>query len=170
MKENNFKRLWTYLRAYRASVYLAVAFKVLSIVMSVLEPFVLGLAITELTQNLLDMAQGKASGLNVSYIFWILVLYLIRGTLYSVGAYYANYFMTNAVQATVGDLRKELSHKVNHLPVSYFDRQQFGDLLGRFTTDVETVSNALQQSFLQIINAIVTIVWCWRWFIPSICL
>ena len=82
MKENNFKRLWTYLRAYRASVYLAVAFKVLSIVMSVLEPFVLGLAITELTQNLLDMAQGKASGLNVSYIFWILVLYLIRGTLY----------------------------------------------------------------------------------------
>ena len=66
--------------------------------------------------------------------------------------------MTNAVQATVGDLRKELSHKVNHLPVSYFDRQQFGDLLGRFTTDVETVSNALQQSFLQIINAIVTIV------------
>lgn len=158
MKENNFKRLWSYLRSYRASVYLAIAFKILSIVMSVLEPFVLGLAITELTRNLLDMAQGKGTGLNIPYVFWILVIYLLRGTLYSLGAYYANYFMTNAVQATVRDLRKELSHKVNHLPVSYFDRQQFGDLLGRFTSDVETVSNALQQSFLQIVNAIGTII------------
>ena len=42
-------------------------------------------------------------------------------------------------------------------PVSYFDQPHFGDLLGRFTSDVETVSNALQQSFLQIVNAIFTL-------------
>ena len=46
-----------------------------------------------------------------------------------------------------------MSKKINRIPVSYFDKHQFGDLLGRFTSDVETVSNALQQSFLQIVNA-----------------
>jgi len=65
--------------------------------------------------------------------------------------------MTNAVQKTIQDMRNDLSHKINRLPVSYFDRHQFGDLLGRFTSDVETVSNALQQSFLQIVNAVFTL-------------
>ena len=52
---------------------------------------------------------------------------------------------------------RDLSEKINKIPVSYFDSQQFGNVLGRFTSDVETVSNALQQSFLQIINAFLTI-------------
>ena len=45
-------------------------------------------------------------------------------------------------------------------PFLIFDRHQFGDLLGRFTSDVETVSNALQQSFLQIVNAIFYLAFC----------
>lgn len=157
-KPKTFSRLWTYLRAYKLALFTAVFLKIVSVVMSVLEPFILGLAITELTQNLLDMARGVTGArLNVSYIFWILVLYSIRALFYEVGAYYANYFMTNAVQATVKDLRQDLSQKINRIPVAYFDKHQFGDLLGRFTSDVETVSNALQQSFLQVINAVFTI-------------
>ena len=103
------------------------------------------------------MAKGLAgASLNTSYIAIIITLYLFRGVLYELGSYYSNYFMTNAVQKTVQDMRNDLSHKINHIPVSYFDRHQFGDLLGRFTSDVETVSNALQQSFLQNVNAIFT--------------
>ena len=147
-EQNSFSRLWTYLRAYRLEVCLSIFLKILSVVMSVVEPFVLGLAITELTKNLMDMAKGLAgAGLNTSYIAIIMTLYLFRGVLYELGSYYSNYFMTNAVQKTVQDMRNDLSHKINHIPVSYFDRHQFGDLLGRFTSDVETVSNALQQSF-----------------------
>lgn len=86
-----------------------------------------------------------------------MALYLLRGLFYEIGAYYSNYFMTNAVQNTVRDMRSELSSKINQIPVSYFDKHQFGDLLGRFTSDVETVSNALQQSFLQVVNAVLTI-------------
>ena len=157
-EQNSFSRLWTYLRAYRLEVCLSIFLKILSVVMSVVEPFVLGLAITELTKNLMDMAKGLAgAGLNTSYIAIIMTLYLFRGVLYELGSYYSNYFMTNAVQKTVQDMRNDLSHKINHIPVSYFDRHQFGDLLGRFTSDVETVSNALQQSFLQIVNAIFTL-------------
>lgn len=157
--QSSLARLWSYLKAYRFSVFFAVFLKVLSVVMSVLEPFVLGLAITELTKNLLDMAKGlSGAGINTGYIGTVLIIYLFRGLLYELGSYYSNYFMTNAVQSMTQDLRNEMTEKINRIPVSFFDKHQFGDLLGRFTSDVETVSNALQQSFLQIVNALLTIV------------
>ena len=157
--QSSLARLWSYLKAYRFSVFFAVFLKVLSVVMSVLEPFVLGLAITELTKNLLDMAKGLSGAhINTAFIGTVLIIYLFRGLLYELGSYYSNYFMTNAVQSMIQDLRNEMSEKLNRIPVSFFDKHQFGDLLGRFTSDVETVSNALQQSFLQIVNAVLTIV------------
>ena len=157
--QSSLARLWSYLKAYRFSVFFAVFLKVLSVVMSVLEPFVLGLAITELTKNILDMANGLVgAGINTGYIGTVLIIYLFRGLLYELGSYYSNYFMTNAVQSMTQDLRNEMTEKINRIPVSFFDKHQFGDLLGRFTSDVETVSNALQQSFLQIVNAFLTIV------------
>ncbi len=156
---STFARLWSYLKVYKFAVAFAIFLKILSVVMSVVEPFVLGLAITELTNNLLDMAKGVAGAqINVSYVGWVMVLYFVRAIFYEIGSYYSNYFMTNAVQATIRDLRDELSHKINRIPVSYFDKHQFGDLLGRFTSDVEAVSNALQQSFLQVINAVFTLI------------
>ena len=157
--QSSLARLWSYLKAYRFSVFFAVFLKVLSVVMSVLEPFVLGLAITELTKNLLDMAKGlSGASINTGYIGTVLIIYLFRGLLYELGSYYSNHFMTNAVQSMTQDLRNEMTEKINRIPVSFFDKHQFGDLLGRFTSDVETVSNALQQSFLQIVNALLTIV------------
>ena len=157
--QSSLARLWSYLKAYRFSVFFAVFLKVLSVVMSVLEPFVLGLAITELTKNLLDMAKGlSGASINTAYIGTVLIIYLFRGLLYELGSYYSNYFMTNAVQSMTQELRNEMTEKINRIPVSFFDKHQFGDLLGRFTSDVETVSNALQQSFLQIVNALLTIV------------
>ena len=156
---SSFARLWSYLKVYKFAVAFAIFLKILSVVMSVVEPFVLGLAITELTNNLLDMAKGVAGAqINVSYVGWVMILYFVRAIIYEIGSYYSNYFMTNAVQATIRDLRDELSHKINRIPVSYFDKHQFGDLLGRFTSDVEAVSNALQQSFLQVINAVFTLI------------
>lgn len=156
---SSFARLWSYLKVYKFAVAFAIFLKILSVVMSVVEPFVLGLAITELTNNLLDMAKGVAGAqINASYVGWVMVLYFVRAIIYEIGSYYSNYFMTNAVQATIRDLRNELSHKINRIPVSYFDKHQFGDLLGRFTSDVEAVSNALQQSFLQVINAVFTLI------------
>lgn len=160
MKQRNaFLRLWDYLRHYKGALFFAIFLKVLSSVMSVLEPFVLGLAITELTANLIDMAKGiPGAHIDTTYIGVILVLYFLRGLLYELGSYGSSYFMTNAVQNSIRDLRHDLSEKINKVPVSYFDNQQFGNVLGRLTSDIETVSNALQQSFLQIINAFLTII------------
>lgn len=157
-KRSSFVRLWGYLRSYRFAVIFATLLKILSVVMSVIEPYILGLAITELTANLTDMAREVAGAqINAGYVGWVMIVYLFRGVLYELGSYYSNYFMTNAVQSMIEDMRNDLSEKINRIPVSYFDQHQFGDLLGRFTSDVETVSNALQQSFLQIVNAIFTL-------------
>ena len=145
---SSFGRLWSYLQAYRFPLYLAIFLKIVSVIMSVLEPVVIGLAITELTKNTLAIMKGvEGAHINVSYVGLVLVVYLLRGLIYELAAYYSNYFMTNAVQATVQDMRNEMTEKINRISVSYFDKHQFGDLLGRFTSDVETVSNALQQSF-----------------------
>ena len=125
-EQNSFSRLWTYLRAYRLEVCLSIFLKILSVIMSVVEPFVLGLAITELTKNIMDMAKGLAgASLNTSYIAIIMTLYLFRGVLYELGSYYSNYFMTNAVQSMIEDMRNDLSEKINRIPVSYFDQHQF---------------------------------------------
>ena len=155
---SSFGRLWSYLQAYRFPLYLAIFLKIVSVIMSVLEPVVIGLAITELTKNTLAIIKGvEGAHINVSYVGLVLVVYLLRGLIYELAAYYSNYFMTNAVQATVQDMRNEMTEKINRTSVSYFDKHQFGDLLGRFTSDVETVSNALQQSFLQVVNAVFTL-------------
>lgn len=154
-----FMRLWFYLKLYKMSILLAFFLKVLSVVMSVLEPFVLGLAITEIGNNLIAIAKGvEGASMNYSYIAAILALYFVRALFFEIGSFGANYFMTKVVQASIKDLRSALSQKINKIPISYFDKHQFGDLLGRFTSDVDSVSNALQQSFLQMVNAILTIV------------
>lgn len=141
------------------SILLAFFLKVLSVVMSVLEPFVLGLAITEIGNNLIAIAKGvEGASMNYSYIAAILALYFVRALFFEIGSFGANYFMTKVVQASIKDLRSALSQKINKIPISYFDKHQFGDLLGRFTSDVDSVSNGLQQSFLQMVNAILTIV------------
>lgn len=91
-KRNVFLRLWDYLRQYKGALLLAVSLKIFSSVMSVLEPFVLGLAITELTSNLLDMAHGVAGAqINISYIAIILVLYFVRGMGYELSSYGSNF-------------------------------------------------------------------------------
>ena len=104
-KRSSFVRLWGYLKTYRYAVIFATLLKILSVVMSVVEPYILGLAITELTANLTDMMKGvPGAQINASYVGWVMIVYLFRGVLYELGSYYSNYFMTNAVQATVQDL------------------------------------------------------------------
>lgn len=160
MKSTNvFKRMWTYLKSYQSAIYLSLFYTVFAAVMNVLEPFVLGLIMTEITQNIAAMAQGmEGAGINYPYITKWLIIYFFRGFLWQATSYGANVYIANGVQSAIYDLRADLQAKLNRLPVGYVDGHQFGDLLGRLTNDVEAVSNALQQSILQVINAVLSIV------------
>lgn len=153
------KKVWRYLKKYQSSVYASILMTVLTVSMQVIEPFIIGLGITELSKNVMDMAKGiEGATINFRYIFIVLVVYLIRGAINHLSTFGATYFITEAVQNTMKDLRIAIIQKINRLPVAYFDRNQFGNLLGRVTSDVESVSNALQQGVLQIVSAILSIV------------
>lgn len=150
----SFKRIWPYFENYRGRLFFALFLVLVQVVTNVLEPFVFGLIITEISSNVLDMINGTGTGLNYSYIYTVLIIYFVRGLLNQVSVFGANYFMTEAVQNMTFDLRKEITRKMNRLPVSYFDRHQFGNILNRITNDVDTISNAFQVTLVQAFNAI----------------
>lgn len=66
-------------------------------------------------------------------------------------------WLTNAIQHSMRDLRSAMMNKIRKLPVRYFDSHHYGDVLSRITNDIDAISNALQQSVLQIISGILTI-------------
>ena len=71
---------------------------------------------------------------------------------------FAVIWLTNAIQHAMQDLRNALQSKIRRLPVRYFDSHQFGDVLSRITNDVDAISNALQQSFVNVVTGVLTII------------
>ena len=118
-----------------------------------------GLIITEISSNVLDMIKGiPGAGLNYSYIYMVIAIYIIRGLINQSSSFGAHYYMTEAVQNMTFDLRKQITNKMNRLPVSYFDGHQFGNILNRITHDVDTISNAFQVTLLQAFNAVLQLI------------
>ena len=151
----SFTRIWPYIRDYKASMFGALFLVVLQVIANVLEPFIFGLIITEITANVIEMVKGiPGAGLNYSYIYTMLIIYFVRGVVGQLSTFGSTYLMTEAVQNMTFDLRTTLSNKLNRLPVSYFDSRQFGDILNRITNDIDTISNAFQMSILQVFNAV----------------
>lgn len=152
------KKIWPFFKGYRKTLFTGLFLQVLAVIASVTEPFIYGLIITELANNVRDMVQGvEGAGINYQAIALILVVYVIRGITFHLSTFGANYFVTEAVQKMIYDLRAAMISKMNRLPIGFFDRHQFGNILNRLTSDVEAISNALQQSLLQVMNAVLTI-------------
>lgn len=160
------RRMWPYVKKYKGQFFAGISMIILVVVTAGLEPFILGLAITEIGANIVDIAQGvPGAGMNYPFIIRIMVIYGIRGVFNMIGRYFATFFIAGVVQKSMFDLRNDISQKMNRLPVSYFDGHKLGDILSRVTSDVESMSNFLTQTFsptimgiLQIIFAMVMII------------
>jgi len=151
-------RLWVYLKNYKGQFFLSIFGTIVSSIANALEPFIIGLAITEITKNFADMLRGvEGAGMNYPYLTQILILYFIRGMFFHGGQYLSQYTLTNVVQEGMRDLRNDISAKINRMPVSYFDKHQIGDILSRVTSDVDAITNALQQSLVQVLNGLLSI-------------
>ncbi|WEV44605.1 ABC transporter ATP-binding protein [Streptococcaceae bacterium ESL0687] len=146
-------RIWHYIKPYKISFYLVIIFTILTVAFSVAVPYAVGLPTSEIAKNL---AQGEA--INFAFIKQSLVWILILGLLYGAFQLIAGLLVTRVVQSSMKDLRSDIDEKINRLPVSYFDANQQGDVLSRMTNDVDAVSNAFQQAFVGIINALLSIV------------
>lgn len=152
------RRMWPYVKQYKGQFFAGIFMIILVVVTSGLEPFILGLAITEIGENVVDMVQGvPGAGINFPFIFRIMIIYGIRGLFNMLGRYFTTYLIAGVVQKAMFDLRNDISQKMNRLPVSYFDRHKLGDILSRVTSDVESVSNFLTQTFAPTIMGLLQI-------------
>src|SRR5690625_1458628 len=153
------RRVWPYIKKYKGQFFIGIAMILLVVITSGLEPFILGFAITEIDENVVDIVQGvPGASMNYPYIFRVMVIYGIRGALNMVGRYFSAFFISGVVQKSMFDLRNDISQKMNRLPVSYFDGHKLGDILSRVTSDVESVSNFLTQTFSPTIMGILQII------------
>jgi ATP-binding cassette subfamily B multidrug efflux pump len=150
---SSIKRLARYIRPYRVTFYLVILFTILTVVLNAIMPYVTGLPTTEISKN---VAEGMP--INFDYILKYLIWLLVVGVGYCLAQFLSGFMMTNVVQQSMRDLRRDIDEKINRLPVSYFDKNQQGNILSRVTNDVDAVSNAMQQSFINIVSAVLGII------------
>ena len=146
------KRLANYLKPYRIGFYFVLFFTGATVPLNGLLPYVSGLPTSEIARN---VSQGEA--INFAYIKQTLIWILLIGLGYAIAQLPAGILITNVVQSAMKDLRHDLESKINRLPVSYFDKNQQGNILSRVTNDVDAVSGAMQQALIGIVNAILSI-------------
>ena len=160
-KAKNFKgtmaRLIKYLQPFWIPMILCILFSVLSTIFTIIGPKILGNATTKLAEGIVAKYSGNGS-IDFSAIFVILrnltIIYLIS-LLFS---YLQGWIMAGVSQKVTYNLRKEISQKINKLPLKYFDHQTHGEVLSRVTNDVDTVSQSLTQSIQQILSSLVTVI------------
>ncbi|WP_461203105.1 ABC transporter ATP-binding protein [Enterococcus sp. N342-3-1-2] len=150
---SSLKRLWQYLRPYKATFTLVLVFTVATVGFNAAMPYVSGLPTTEISRNI---AAGE--GVNFDYIIVCLIWIGVVGLGYCVSQLMSGLLITNVVQSAMKDLRQDIDEKINRLPVSYFDKNQQGNILSRVTNDVDAVSGAMQQAMIGIVNAFLSII------------
>lgn len=153
------RRAWPYIKKYKGQFFGGIVMIILVAVTSALEPFILGFAITEIGNNVVDMMRDvPGAGINFPFITNVMILYGIRALFNMIGRYFSTYFISSVVQKSMFDLRNDISMKMNRLPVAYFDSHKLGDILSRVTSDVESVSNFFTQTFSPSMTAILQII------------
>lgn len=152
-------RIWSYIRPYRVRFFSSIFFGIANVGGLALYPFLLGLIINELSANVMDMVNNVPNaGVNFAFVTQYSIYLIIVFIIEVIGQYFSLYLMAGAIQNAMHDLRRDISEKTNRIPVSYFDTNQTGDILSRTTNDVDTISNALQQSVINGFIAVLTIV------------
>ena len=151
------KKLMSYLGKYTYAIIAVFIFAIGSVAFSVIGPKVLGKATTEIFNGLIGKISG-GDGINFDRIKIILLtlvgLYLVSAIL----SFIQGFIMSGISQKLAYNLRDELSKKINRLPMSYFDKTTNGEVLSRFTNDIDTLAQSLNQSLTQIITAVTTLV------------
>lgn len=138
---------------------LPIVFTAMGSILGSLNPYIIGLAITELSLNIKDIAAGvPGAAVNKQYILMIVIALSVSTILRQVLTYLAGYMLAGGVQDSFRNLRTQISQKINRLPVSYFDSHQQGTVLNTVTNDVDTVSNAIQQSLLSMVYSLTSII------------
>ena len=151
------KKLMAYLSAYKIGIFFVIVFAIGSTIFNIVGPKILGKATTEIFKGLVRKVSG-GSGIDFDKIAHIVLTLLCLYLTSAVFSFVQGYIMTGVSQKLTYRLRKEISEKINRLPMNYFDKQTHGEVLSRITNDVDTLSQSLNQSATQVITSTTTII------------
>lgn len=142
-----------YLKRYLPAIIMVMLFAVASTIFSILGPRILGSATTELFNGIIAQLTGTGS-INFSAVARILIFLGIIYLVSAVLSYIQGFIMTKVSTEISYGMRRDISQKINRLPLSYFDRVSHGEVLSRITNDVDTVTQTLNQSMTQIVTSV----------------
>jgi ATP-binding cassette subfamily B multidrug efflux pump len=147
------KKLIAYLGPHRWTTLLVIVLAMLSSVFSIFGPKILGNATTKLFEGVMRMVQGSG-GIDMAAISRILLMALGLYILSALLALIQGWIMSNIAVDITYNLRRNISLKINRLPLKYFDQTTHGEVLSRITNDVDTINQTLSQSLSQIITSV----------------
>lgn len=150
-------KLFAYMKQYHAAVLIVMLCAVAATVFSVIGPDILGKATTELSNGLLAKIQGTGS-IDFTKIGQILLFVLGLYLLSSAFSFVQGWIMSGVTQKICYRMRKDISEKINRMPMAYFESRTYGEVLSRITNDVDTLGQSLNQSITQIITSVATMV------------
>ena len=150
-------KLFAYMKQYHAAVAVVILCAIASTVFSVIGPDILGKATTELSNGLLAKIQGTGS-IDFTKIGQILLFVLGLYLLSTLFSFVQGWLMTGVTQKVCYRMRKDISEKIARMPMAYFERRTYGEVLSRITNDVDTLGQSLNQSITQIITSVATMV------------
>ena len=151
------KRLFQYMKKYRIQLGIMIVFAVGSTIFSIVGPKILGKATTELFDGLMSKISGGKGidfGKIGAILLWTLGLYLVSAAF----SFIQGWIMTGISNQVTYNLRKDISGKINRLPMKYFESRTHGEILSRITNDVDTLQMSINQSFTQFITSVTMLI------------
>ena len=151
------KKIINYIGGYKFGVIAVMACAVMSAVFHIVGPKILGKATTALSEGLMGKITGSG-GIDFDYIGQILLTVLGLYLVSYVFSLIQGFTMSTITQKLCYKLRKELSEKINRMPLKYFESRTHGEVLSRITNDVDTFGNGFNQSVTQLITSVTTMI------------
>ena len=151
------KKLYTYISSYKLSLILIFIFSIGSTVFAIVGPKVLGNATTELFEGFMGKISGTSS-IDFDAINYILVTLCILYLVSAILSYLQNFIMSNVSQKITYKMRKDISEKINRMPLSFFEGKNYGEIQSTIVNDVDTLSQGLNQSVTQLITSVTMLI------------
>lgn len=155
--KSTLKKLIQYLGQYRLLILFIWLLAIASTAAMIVGPKILGNATTKLFEGVMAQIAGTGS-IDFAYIGRIMVLTLTLYLFSALLSYAQGWIMSNVAMNITYRFRKDISGKINRMPLKYFDGTNHGEVLSRITNDVDTVSQTLNQSITQIITSVATVI------------
>ena len=142
---------------YRLSLVTAIVFAILSTIFHIAGPKVLAKATTALATGWVAKLRGTGS-IDFGYIGKILLILLVMYLVSAAFSFCQSWIMSGLSQKMCYDFRRQISEKINRLPLAYFEKRTVGEVLSRITNDVDTLGQSLNQSITQLITSVTTMI------------